>query len=52
MDCHNIALVEGFRAIGTFPHTVGDTIVNTVVAESVTTCLDCCVFEVLSTDSA
>lgn len=52
VDRHNIGFVERLRAIGTFSHAISKTVVNTMIAESVSTCLDCCVLEVLATDSA
>lgn len=52
MDRHDVGFVKGLRAVRTFPHAIGETIINTVVAESVTASLDSCILEVLTTDGA
>jgi hypothetical protein len=52
MCCHNIHLVECFGAIGTFPHAVADTIVDTVLAEEMTAGLQDGILEILPTDGA
>jgi len=52
VDCHDVRFVERLRTIGTLAHPVGNTILNTVVAESMTTRLDGDVLEVVPANSA
>ena len=50
MDGHNIHLVKCSRTGRTFSHAVADAIIDTLVAEQVTACLQGRVFEVVAAD--
>ena len=52
MSSHYVHLVERFGAVGTFSHAVRNTIVNTMVAEKMTTGLQNGILEIFSTNSA
>jgi hypothetical protein len=52
MDCHDVRFVESFRTVWTLSHAVGNTIFNTVVAESMAARLDDNVLEVVSANGA
>jgi hypothetical protein len=52
MDCHDVRFVESFRTVWTLSHTVGNTVFNAVVAESMATRLDDNVLEVVSANGA
>lgn len=47
MNRHNIVLVESFVTVGTFPHTIGKSIIDTTPAEDMPTAAYNGVFEVL-----
>lgn len=52
MDCQDVRLVERLQAIGALSHAVGNTILNTVVAEGVSASLERRVLEVVSATGA
>jgi hypothetical protein len=49
---HDVRLVERLRTVWALPHTVGNSILNTVVAESMATRLDGNVLEVIPANGA
>lgn len=52
VDCQNVRFVERLQTIWALPHAIGDAILNTVVAEGVSTSLEGGVFEVVSATGA
>lgn len=52
MDRHYIVFVERFGAVGTLSHTVGEPVVNALIAEGVATGFDSSVLEVVATNCA
>lgn len=47
VNSHNVQLVEHLAAVGALPHSVVDSVINTVAAEDVATGLDSRVLEVV-----
>jgi hypothetical protein len=52
MNGHDVHFVERFGTVRTFPHTVGDPVFYTVVAEQMATSLENRVLEVFAADRA
>jgi hypothetical protein len=52
MDRHNIQLVKGSRAVGTFPHPIAYAVVHALVAEEMSARLQSRILEVVSADRA